>query len=515
MKILSTDFWQDGTNHRKVFFAAAVLWVIWWVFLTLISLENAFVDVLENIVWGSHFSFGYDKNPYVGAWIGYGAYRLFGESLTVNYLLSYLFVATAFVCVWKLARKITNNTGIALACVLLLSMVNFYGMKAAELCDDVMELGWWPLSVWFFYSALADEKGRWKNWLLTGLFCGISLMTKYYGVVLLASMFLVLVLTKEGRAAFRSWRIYAGGAVFLLLLLPNLLWLMGHDMVALDYAFGRANLNALPPLSDHFRYPLRSIERIIPVLLPPLAAFAVLFFRRDRSQPPYDPFNRTFLRIMAWGPFGFTLLFSLATGAKINYSWCLPCFFLFPLWLFAEYRPKVDAVALKRLTLLSLLLMVIFGTVFSVRSLWFQGYRKKNCDVENFPGSASASGITEEWRTRFRIPVRYVIGGRTESSNFAVYSPDRPQAYFSANPVFSPWIDEAQLKRDGAVVLWEGRLDEMPKYIRKFPERGFMMTPPKEARYPRAVPAWFRKLTGKTPKDTIISYAFIPPRGKE
>ena len=49
-----------------------------------------------------------------------------------------------------------------------------------------------------------------------------------------------------------------------------------------------------------------------------------------------------------------------------------------------------------------------------------------------------------------------MIGGREEACNLAVYSPDLPEAYFSANPNFSQWIREEDIREKGAALLWEG-----------------------------------------------------------
>ncbi len=60
----------DGEVLRKRLVLLLTVWAATWSLLPLAVLDNAFIDVLENIVWGGHFQFGYDKNPYLGAWIG-------------------------------------------------------------------------------------------------------------------------------------------------------------------------------------------------------------------------------------------------------------------------------------------------------------------------------------------------------------------------------------------------------------------------------------------------------------
>ena len=92
-------------------------------------------------------------------------------------------------------------------------------------------------------------------------------------------------------------------------------------------------------------------------------------------------------------------------------------------------------------------LALLFGTIFLLRSTWHQGYRKKGCDYENYPGRESAAALTELWRAGYGTPLRFVVGNREDSCNQAVYSSDMPEAYFSANPAFSQWIDEEEIRR--------------------------------------------------------------------
>ena len=82
-------------------------WGAVWFVAPLLALDNAFIDVPENIIWGSYFQFGYDKNPYLGAWIGYLGSLLTGNSLWNSYLLSQVFVITGL---WTLTYLLVSGS---------------------------------------------------------------------------------------------------------------------------------------------------------------------------------------------------------------------------------------------------------------------------------------------------------------------------------------------------------------------------------------------------------------------
>ena len=512
----------DEKKLTRIFLFLLAVWGVFWTALPLVSLDNDFIDILENIVWGRHFQWGYDKNPYFGAWLGHGFYVLTGGALWVNYLLSQVFVCTGLFCIWKLANRFVTPSR-AFISTLALTLITFYGMKAAELCDDVMELGLWPLTILFFYRSLRDGN-RLRDWLLTGLFAGLSFMTKYYGLMLFLPMLSVLLFTACGRRAFRHPGVYCAAVLFAVISLPNMVWLIGNRFVAVDYAFDRAAIGGGGgSLLNHFKYPWRSISRAAGVVIVPLAVLAAIFFRREHlsgeEREPEWGFQSFFLTAICWGPYALTLLFSLLTGGRINYSWILPCFSLLPLFAVYWYRPVVTVRRLRIFIGVLLLFTLIFGGVFLVRSVYHQPYRKKGCDYENYPGKAVAVYLTNEWRRQYGTPLPYVIGKRRETCNVAVYSPDQPEAYFSARKEYSQWIDEADILRRGGVLVWDAA-ESVPHALKRivFPEKGDPLFPLSEQRtadFSRAAPRWFRCLMKKEPKSFRIAYCFIKPEQRE
>ena len=60
------DHGADGVNFTRILLVILSGWLVFWTVLPYTALANDFVDVLENIVWGRHFQFGFDKNPYAG-----------------------------------------------------------------------------------------------------------------------------------------------------------------------------------------------------------------------------------------------------------------------------------------------------------------------------------------------------------------------------------------------------------------------------------------------------------------
>lgn len=511
------ESFDESRSFDRIFRWFAVCWFLFWSLLPLISLSNEFIDPLENIVWGRHFQLGYDKNPYLGAWLGHGFWLLTGKTLWINSVLSQCFVLLGFCSVYALAKKMLSPAA-ALIAVLSLAFINFYGMKSVEFCDDVMELGLWPLTLLFFYRALT-RGNRFGDWLATGAFLGLSFMTKYYALVIAIPMLAVLLLTAKGRKAWITPAIYAAAVLGFAITLPNLIWLLKNEMVAVDYALGRAGIGGgAVAWTRHLTNPLSALNRALGVVFLPFVFMLALVFPRPaekRTLSEEERFDRFFLYCFAVGPMGITLLFSLCSGAKINYSWVVPCFPLLPMLVLHHLRPMLNPVRVRCFLGSVIVMALVFGSVFLIRSVWWQAYGKDNCDYENYPGKELSAVLTKIWHDRYHSPLPYVIGDRESTCNLAVYSSDRPEAYFSANPKFSQWIDEEDIRKRGAILLWEADEEEeedgKPHFLKRFAGPEWNVTPPMKVQVPRAAPLWFRRLTGREPAAFTAVYYFIEP----
>lgn len=515
------DHGCDSVNFTRILLIILFSWLVFWTVLPCISLANDFIDVLENIVWGRHFQFGFDKNPYAGPFFGVGVWYLGGKAFFSSFLASQVCVFTGIFCVFQVAKRILPLRTAFLAAATLL-LINFYGIKATELCDDVMELAVWPLTMLFVYLGVkGEQKYAWLYWLCAGFFAGLSLMVKYFAPAMFVCVAIPLLFTKEGRAVFRKPQFYLAAIPFILVVLPNVLWLVSYDFKPFQYAAGRAALSEgeAIPFSYHFTRPLKALDRAAQVFGVAVIFFALFFpWRRKREErPQYSAFDKVFVWSCCWGSFASALLFSLATGGKINYSWVVPCFPFMGVWLFMVWSPRITRIKARAYLSAVLLMGFIFGVIFVLRSLENQGYQKRGCDYENYPGHAVTAAATALWHEVSNQPLPYVISDRKGSCNVAVYSPEAPEAFFEADVTQSQWIDPDDVRKRGGVVIWDEKFDDYEvKNLFDFTDTipAERLGEIREMQFPRAVPAWYQKLRG-TPKLFHVSMRLILPETAE
>src|SRR6185312_10862094 len=83
------------------------------------------------------------------------------------------------------------------------------------------------------------------------------------------------------------------------------------------------------------------------------------------------------------------------------------------------------------------------------------------------PCSFPAASSRRNCRSATGRPVSYVIGSMWDGGNVAHYAPDHPRVLIDGSPGRAPWIDLADLRTKGAVVVWTaGDLTVVPPALR-------------------------------------------------
>src|SRR5579864_8153570 len=134
--------------------------LIVWTFAPILVRYNLPLDAIEGSLWGHQLEWGYDKNPFMNGWLTALAIKLGGD--WGIYLFSQLSIALCFWAIFCLSRKMLPPL-YALLSVLILESIQYYNLHAIDFNDNTLELGFWALTVLFFYQAVTRDKLR--DWL--------------------------------------------------------------------------------------------------------------------------------------------------------------------------------------------------------------------------------------------------------------------------------------------------------------------------------------------------------------
>jgi hypothetical protein len=157
---------------------------------------------------------------------------------------------------------------------------------------------------------------------------------------------------------------------------------------------------------------------------------------------------------------------SALSGRGTVAMWGYPLWLFFGVWIVLATRQVLDELRAARVELIWTAvfggLALAFVTNYAVLPNYDHRYR-----AVFFPGSDLGRELSQGYRAATGRPISYVIGSMWDGGNVAHYAPDHPRVLIDGKPERAPWIDLADLKTKGALVVWTaGDLNAVPPGLR-------------------------------------------------
>ena len=474
------------------------LHVVVWTALPFLTSPSLQLDLVEDLALGKEWQLGYWKHPPLPWWLADLAFRVTGN-INAVYLLGPLTIAAFFIGVYLLARDLAGPVQ-ALIATVTLEGIHYYNYSAVKFAHDQMQLPFWAFTALFLYRGIV--RGRALDWLLAGAMLALAFWSKYAAITLGLGIALLLLFDPLARRTLRTPGPWLMAAAFLVVIAPNAWWLVDTGFLPFEYFEQRAK----PVREWHqlFTRPVRWILSQVFFTLPALIVLAVVLLprRHDSVRPASDEgFARRFVTVLTFAPFAVATVLTAAAGRAPVAMWGYPFWSLLPLTAILWFGPVTDPQRLRAFAFGFLIIFVAGPAVFAGLHIADQYWRERPKATE-FPGQALAEHVTRAWRAKTGTPLPYVAGTEFAANSVAVYSPDRPHVVAHGRPQISLWIDMADLRKRGVVVLWE---DELPAaHVEEWRKTFGAQGEPAKLVLPR--------LTSRPSPPVQMRYWIVPPR---
>ena len=328
-------------NINNIFFIFALSHLIIWTLVPSLTNKNLPLDTIEALAWGSNLDWGYDKHPPMSAFFSEVLYQMFGAQDWVYYFLSQLFIVIAFYFVFKFSNEILGDIKLSLISVLLLESIYFYNFTSPEFNVNICQLPFWSLVVYYSWKIYKSKEIKFIDCFFVGLFAAVGFLSKYLFIYLLISidlLFFYLIFIKKTKKFDFQYLITL--EVFIVLLVPHIIWLNNNEFVTISYGLKRAGIEG-SNLIDHIKYPIIFVIKQIGILIPFFFLILVLI-KKFKFRINFNDKKLIFLYSINILPIFLILITTLITGSKIRTMWMVPFYLFFGVFFVYLLKSQIN-----------------------------------------------------------------------------------------------------------------------------------------------------------------------------
>ena len=410
---------NNARNINNIYYIFIIAHLIFWTLIPSLTNQNLPLDTIEALAWGSNLDWGFNKHPPMSAFFSEVFFQIFGSQDWAYYLLSQIFVLTSFYYVFKFSKEFFNNDLLGLISVLLIESIYFYNFTSPEFNVNVCQLPFWSLTVYFSWRIYNSKEIKFIDCFLIGLFAAFGFLSKYLFVYLLVSidlLFIYLIFIKREKKFDFKYLITV--EVFLIVLVPHLIWLNNNEFITVTYGLARTGLEQ-SSLIDHIKFPLIFLIKQIGLLIPFLILVLLLI---KKIKFKFNFKDKRLLFILAINIFPILLMFltSVITGSKMRTMWMTPFYLFFGTLFVYIFQTQINFKKLKPFMVGFIFLFFLSPILYAYVSI------SKDDKRTDYPGKEIAIKTQYAWDQQFKSNINVVYGNEWNAGNLSYHLKSRP-----------------------------------------------------------------------------------------
>ncbi|MDC0438899.1 glycosyltransferase family 39 protein [Candidatus Pelagibacter sp.] len=410
---------NNNRNINNIFYIFVTAHLIFWTLIPSLTNHNLPLDTIEALAWGSNLDWGFNKHPPMSAFFPEVFFQIFGAQDWAYYLLSQIFVIISFYYVFKFSQEFLKNDLLSLISVLLIEAVYFYNFTTPEFNVNVCQLPFWSLTVYFSWKIYTSKEIKFSDCFLVGLFAAFGFLSKYLFVYLLVSidlLFIYLIFINKDRKFDFKYLITL--EVFLIILVPHLIWLNNNEFITITYGLARTGLEQ-SGLIDHIKFPLIFLIKQIGILIPFLI-LVWLLVKKIKFRIDFKDKKLLFLLAINILPIILMFLTSVVTGSKIRTMWMTPFYLFFGTLFVYLFQAQINIKKLKPFMIGFIFFFFLSPALYAYVSI------SKEDKRTDYPGKEIAIKTQYAWDQQFNTKINVVYGNEWNAGNLSYHLKSRP-----------------------------------------------------------------------------------------
>ncbi|CBJ79357.1 conserved hypothetical protein; putative membrane protein [Xenorhabdus bovienii str. Jollieti] len=433
----------DTSSYRMPLFLWITGYALLWVVASYTLDPTVPYDAVEALNWGINGEWGSPKNPWLVGSVMLPAIHISTISLSFYwYLTHFLAIAIGMLGVWRLAFRLTGKVELAWLAMLTLNLSGIINFDIIPYNDNYLLVMLWPWALLFFLRAI-DDHPKW--WLAFALTTGLATMGKYSSLSIIGSVFLLSLFVPRVRRSYREPLFYLAIALWFMLILPNVWWLVHNDFAAFKWVDSQIQQG----------FNLHTTRAVLSVFYPLLIVGAFIYLSGGRIGWPKQQSNALanivillpLLLIYGW--------FSFNQGGRMT-EWLQPFMTVAPALLVGSLTVLPRKPLKNTLRGLAVFAVLVWIGYVGVMITNVRGAGQKFVGIKTF-----ANQLDQRWNELYPTPLRYVGGEYLHQwlTFYSHYRPETIQPWELGNGeppnVYNRHIKESSIVKEGALLVGE------------------------------------------------------------
>jgi len=207
--------------------------------------------------------------------------------------------------------------------------------------------------------------------------------------------------------------------VFIVLLVPHLIWLYNNDFVTILYGLKRTGLEETGIL-DHIKNPIIFLFKQIGILIP---FFFLIYLLIKKIKFKINLKDKKLLFLIFVNLLPLVLMFSTSVilGSKIRTMWMTPFYLFFGIFFIYLFQSQINIKKINSFVYGFLFLFFLSPILYSYVSI---SQTDKRTD---YPGKEIATKVQLTWSQDFEKEIEFVTGDEWKAGNLSYHLESRPQ----------------------------------------------------------------------------------------
>jgi len=406
-------------NINNIFFIFAITHLLIWTMIPSLTNSNLPLDTIEALAWGSNLDWGFNKHPPMSAFFSEVFFNIFGSQDWAYYLLSQIFVIISFYFIFKFAFEILGNIKLSLISVLLLESIYFFNFTTPEFNVNICQLPFWSLVIYYSWKIYDAKEIQFYDCFLIGLFAAAGFLSKYLFVYLLLSISILFIYVIYKKFKDFDFKYLIIIEIFLVLLVPHLIWLFDNNFITVSYGLKRSGLEESEIL-NHVKYPITFLLKQIGLLIP-FFFLVRLLIKKIEIKLNFNDRKFLFLLSISILPIFLIFITSAITGSKIRTMWMTPFYLSFGIFFIYLFRSQINLKKINSFLVGFLFLFFLSPSLYAYISITQTDKRT------DYPGKEIAAKVQFTWQQDFEKEIEFVTGDEWKAGNLSYHLKSRPK----------------------------------------------------------------------------------------